>query len=64
MTVWIVTAAVVLLGAIVILSQVIRGFSEFGPIGEFGEPSSCTFDHEPTDAALASCADGGIEWEQ
>ncbi len=53
---WIAVAAVILVAAVFIASQVIQGFSQFGQPG--GDGSSCTFTGEPSDQQMQDCLDG------
>ena len=56
---WCVFAGVVLLGAILIVSQAVRGFGDVSPFDQSGgSGGSCVFDHEPSDRELQGCFGG------
>lgn len=56
---WCVIVGLLLLGAILIVSQVVR---EFGGVSPFDQPGSsggaCVFDHEPSERELQGCFEG------
>ncbi|MFV0434613.1 MAG: hypothetical protein ACK5LO_11595 [Leucobacter sp.] len=53
--VWVAVTAAVLVGGLLVVSQVLRGFSTFGEYDESQDPPSCTFTHSPSDAEIDAC---------